>query len=75
MISLSNKFLPTIMDLLKKLAEAGQVPQANDPHRNPAVGPKSFGSRGGTNGNVSSTGSSAVLSEDTTEYSSTLKED
>ncbi|XP_031388919.1 protein ROOT HAIR DEFECTIVE 3-like isoform X2 [Punica granatum] len=74
-LSLSNKFLPTIMNLLKKLAEAGQVPQTNDPPRNPAPGSKSFASRVGTSSSVSSTGSSAVFPEDATEYSSTSKED
>ncbi|KAK4784654.1 hypothetical protein SAY86_019022 [Trapa natans] len=74
-ISLSNKILPTIMNLLKKLAEAGDAPQTNNPHRNPAVGSKSYGSSVSTNGSMSSTSSSAVFSEDTANNSSASKED
>ncbi|KAF6148812.1 hypothetical protein GIB67_038145 [Kingdonia uniflora] len=34
-LSLSTRFLPTVMNLLKKLAEEGQMPSSN-PQRNPA---------------------------------------
>lgn len=33
MISLSSKFIPTIMNLMRKLAEEGQAPAANNPQR------------------------------------------
>ncbi|XP_044496575.1 protein ROOT HAIR DEFECTIVE 3-like isoform X2 [Mangifera indica] len=37
LLSLSTKFLPTVMNLLKKLAEEGQVPVTSDLSRNPVV--------------------------------------
>ncbi|KAK4789742.1 hypothetical protein SAY86_017046 [Trapa natans] len=74
-ISLSNKFLPTIMSLLKKLAEAGEAPQTNNPYRNPADGSKSFGSSVSANGSMSSTSSSVVFPEDTANHSNSSKED
>ncbi|GFP85689.1 protein root hair defective 3 [Phtheirospermum japonicum] len=73
-LSLSTKFLPTIMNLLRKLAEEGQRPANPDPQRNPPVPPKSI--RSGTNdyGDLSSSASSEVTSaENGTEYSSPLK--
>ncbi|XP_058069007.1 protein ROOT HAIR DEFECTIVE 3-like isoform X2 [Magnolia sinica] len=42
LLSLSTKFLPTIMNLLKRLADEGQKPTASDPQRNPALESRSF---------------------------------
>lgn len=36
LLSISTKFLPTIMNLLKRLAEEGQVPASSEP-RNPGL--------------------------------------
>lgn len=72
LISLSSKFVPTIMNLLKRLAEEGQMPATNDPHRSPALAPRSL--RNGVSG--SSEGSSSVTSEVTSsESSSNSKEE
>lgn len=69
LISLSSKFLPTVMNLLKGLAEAGQVPETSGPQRNPAVTAKSI-----QNG-ASSSSSEVTSSENGTEYSSASKQD
>ncbi|KAK9136499.1 hypothetical protein Sjap_007093 [Stephania japonica] len=39
LLSLSTKFLPTVMNLLKKLAEEGHNPTAAAPQRNPTLEP------------------------------------
>ncbi|KAL3639767.1 Cell wall protein rhd3 [Castilleja foliolosa] len=73
-LSLSTKFLPTIMNLLRKLAEEGQRPANPDPQRNQPIPPKSL--RSGTNdyGDMSQSASSEVTSaENGTEYSSPSK--
>lgn len=75
LISLSSKFVPTIMNLLKRLAEEGQVPASNNPHGNPAIQSKGFRNGVGTSSGVSSTASSNVTSEQEAEYSSPSKED
>ncbi|KAI3463271.1 hypothetical protein Pfo_019934 [Paulownia fortunei] len=70
-LSLSTKFLPTVMNLLRKLAEEGQRHANSDPQRNPPIPAKSL--RSGTNdyGDLSSSASSEVISsENGTEYSS-----
>lgn len=81
LISLSSKFLPTVMNLLKRLAEEGQNPMTNDPNRNPATNDQqrnpALESRNFRNGvsassSMSSSASSEVIS---TEYSSPAKED
>ncbi|XP_041000228.1 protein ROOT HAIR DEFECTIVE 3-like [Juglans microcarpa x Juglans regia] len=72
LISLSSKFLPTVMNLLKRLAEEGQVPAANDPQRNPSLASKSFRNGVSSSGDTSSSASSEVTSS---EYSSNSKED
>ncbi|XP_022715165.1 protein ROOT HAIR DEFECTIVE 3-like [Durio zibethinus] len=75
LLSLSTKFLPTIMNLLKKLAEEGQMPATNNPQRNQAVRSTSF-QNGSTSSNMSSSASSGVTaSGNGTEYSNPTKED
>ncbi|KAJ4957814.1 hypothetical protein NE237_024925 [Protea cynaroides] len=70
LLSLSTKFLPTVMNLLKKLAEAGQKPASADGPSNPA------GNGAHVNSNFSSSASSNVTSlENGVEYSSPLHED
>lgn len=75
LLSLSTKFLPTIMNLLKRLAEEGQGVANGQPQANPALSSKSF--RGSTNdhGDVSTSGTSDVTSENGTEYSSSSLHD
>ncbi|XP_041015401.1 protein ROOT HAIR DEFECTIVE 3-like [Juglans microcarpa x Juglans regia] len=67
LISLSSKFLPTVMNLLKRLAEEGQIPAANDPQRNHSHESKSF--RNGVSSS-SDTSSSTASSEVTSSESS-----
>ncbi|KAK4736154.1 hypothetical protein R3W88_010415 [Solanum pinnatisectum] len=75
LLSLSTKFLPTVMNLLKRLAEEGQGMANGQPQGNPALSSKSF--RGSTNdhGDVSTSGTSEVTSENGTEYSSSSLHD
>ncbi|KAI4387362.1 hypothetical protein MLD38_005200 [Melastoma candidum] len=75
LISISTKFVPTIMNLLKKLAEEGQAPVANNPHRNPVTGSRIHPNRVDTPSSMSSTGSSEMTSGNRTEYTSSSKED
>ncbi|XWS18861.1 hypothetical protein CRYUN_Cryun32bG0081400 [Craigia yunnanensis] len=75
LLSLSTKFLPTVMNLLRKLAEEGQIPATNNPQRNPAVASKSF-QNGSTSSDMSSSASSGVTSSrNGTKYSSPTKEE
>ncbi|XP_021294004.1 protein ROOT HAIR DEFECTIVE 3-like [Herrania umbratica] len=75
LLSLSTKFLPTVMNLLRKLAEEGQIPANNNPQRNPAVASKGF-QNGSPSSDLSSSASSGVTSSGNgTEYSSPTKED
>ncbi|KAJ8645042.1 hypothetical protein MRB53_006790 [Persea americana] len=68
-LSLSTRFLPTVMNLLKKLAEEGQMPPASDHRQNPALESKSF--RNTTQTDSTSDASSNVTSaEGGVEYSS-----
>ncbi|KAL8113719.1 protein ROOT HAIR DEFECTIVE 3-like isoform X2 [Apium graveolens] len=68
LLSLSTKFLPTVMNLLKKLAEQGQLPTTNNNQRNPSIAANSFHS---DSTGISSSESSEVISSDNgTEYSS-----
>ncbi|OIW04930.1 hypothetical protein TanjilG_15675 [Lupinus angustifolius] len=69
-ISLTSKFIPTIMNLMKKLAEEGQNPANNNPQRN-----QSKNNHNALTGNaVSSTASSNVTSLDNEkEYSNPSK--
>lgn len=66
LISLSTKFLPTVMNLLKKLAEEGANPATNAPHRNAAA----MSSQNGSRSDLTSTSSSG----NGTEYSSPSKD-
>ncbi|GMH03757.1 hypothetical protein Nepgr_005596 [Nepenthes gracilis] len=76
LLSVSSKFIPTIMNFLKRLAEAGQMPATNDSHRNPLPSAKSRRSGVDTGSALSSTASSHITSaENGTEYSSPLKVD
>lgn len=81
LISLSSKFLPTVMNLLKRLAEEGQNPMTNDPNRNPATNDqqrnpalesRSFRNGVSASSSMSSSASSEVISS---EYASPAKED
>lgn len=76
-LSLSTKLLPTVMNLLKKLAEEGQGVASGEPQRNPAVASKSFRGSSSTNdsGDVSTSAPSEVTSENGTEYSSSSLHD
>lgn len=73
LLSISTKFLPTVMNLLRKLAEEGQKP-VTDPQRNPSnpsLASRSFHGASSDNSTLSSTSSSDVnISENGAEYSS-----
>lgn len=71
-LSLSTKFLPTVMNLLKKLAEEGQRPANADPQPNnhPSVPAKSLRSATNDYSDLSSSASSEVTTENGTEYTS-----
>ncbi|PSS07350.1 Protein ROOT HAIR DEFECTIVE like [Actinidia chinensis var. chinensis] len=73
LLALSTKFLPTVMNLLRKLAEEGQKPATTEPLRNHPLAARSFQSGVTNNSGFSSTGSSDVTSsENSSEYSSPL---
>ncbi|KAM7255546.1 hypothetical protein ACFE04_008444 [Oxalis oulophora] len=74
LLSLSSKFVPTIMNLLKKLAEEGQVPATDVAHRNSAVATNGIKHNGSTS-ELSSATSSGLASEHGTRYSSPTKEE
>ncbi|KAI4381040.1 hypothetical protein MLD38_007157 [Melastoma candidum] len=74
-ISISSKIVPTIMNLLMKLAEEGQAPVTNNPHRNTIAESRIHPNRVDTPSGMSSMGSSERTSENRTEYTSTSKED
>ncbi|XP_055825076.1 protein ROOT HAIR DEFECTIVE 3 isoform X2 [Solanum dulcamara] len=75
LLSLSTKFLPTVMNLLKRLAEEGQGMANGQPQGNPAPASKSFRGSTNDNGDVSTSGTSEVTSENGTEYSSSSLHD
>ncbi|XP_021890234.1 protein ROOT HAIR DEFECTIVE 3-like [Carica papaya] len=76
LISLSTKFLPTVMNLLKKLAEEGQTVSTNNTGRNPPVASKGIRNGESTSSEFSSNASSGITSsENIVDYSSPLKED
>ncbi|KAJ8756094.1 hypothetical protein K2173_024641 [Erythroxylum novogranatense] len=76
LISLSSKFLPTVMNILKRLAEEGQKAATNDPQGNAPISSKSFQNGAGTSTNMSSSASSGVTSSGNgSEYSSVAKEE
>ncbi|XP_062087684.1 protein ROOT HAIR DEFECTIVE 3-like isoform X2 [Humulus lupulus] len=72
LISLSTKFLPTVMNIIKKLAEEGQAPAANNPQRNPALASKNYQNGVNASSEMSSTGSSEITENDN---SSSSKQD
>ncbi|KAK4349858.1 hypothetical protein RND71_029171 [Anisodus tanguticus] len=75
-LSLSTKFLPTIMNLLKRLADEGQgTASGQQPQGNPALAAKSFRGSTNDNGEVSTSTTSEVTSENGTEYSSSSLHD
>ncbi|KAJ0075276.1 hypothetical protein Patl1_33520 [Pistacia atlantica] len=75
-LSLSTKLLPTVTNLLRKLAEEGQVPATNDPPRNPVIPSKNYRNGVSTSSDLSSSASSEVTSSGNgTEQSSLSKED
>lgn len=64
LLSLSSTFVPTIMNLLKKLAEEGQQrPATADPQNNPALASKGF--QNSSSNDLTSTASSGVTSTET----------
>ncbi|KAG7014019.1 Protein ROOT HAIR DEFECTIVE 3-like 1, partial [Cucurbita argyrosperma subsp. argyrosperma] len=75
LLSLSSTFVPTVMNLLKKLAEEGQQrPTTSDPQSNPAITSKRI--RNSSSNDMTSTASSAVTeTEAGAEYTSGSKED
>ncbi|PKA57267.1 Protein root hair defective 3 [Apostasia shenzhenica] len=73
-LSLSTKFFPTVMNILKKLAEQGQQPVAPMARRTPELDSKSF-PNGVHNSLASSEASSNVTSSDSgAEYTSPVKQ-
>ncbi|KAL0908035.1 hypothetical protein M5K25_022500 [Dendrobium thyrsiflorum] len=73
-LSLSTKFLPTVMNLLKKLADEGQRPTASDTRRNPELNSMSY-PNGVNSTSTSSAASSNVTSSDSgVEYTSPVKQ-
>lgn len=76
LLSLSTKFLPTVMNLLRKLAEEGQRPANPTTQQNPPLDSKSFRGNASEYSGVSSSGSSTVtVSENGNEYVSPSKND
>ncbi|KAJ0785144.1 putative P-loop containing nucleoside triphosphate hydrolase [Helianthus annuus] len=68
-LSLSTKFLPTVTNLLRKLAEEGQKPVSANPQKTPSNPAHMLGSYQGVE-IESSTGSSNVTMENGPEYTS-----
>lgn len=76
LLSLSTKFLPTVMNLLKRLAEEGQGMATGQPQGNPPpLASKSFHGSTNDSGDVSTSATSHVTSENGTEYSSSSVHD
>ncbi|KAJ0971357.1 hypothetical protein J5N97_019316 [Dioscorea zingiberensis] len=72
-LALSTKFLPTVMNLMKKLADEGQRPAAPEPHRNPELAAKSF-RNGVHNSSTSDASSNITSSENDFEQSSPIRQ-
>ncbi|XP_075100718.1 protein ROOT HAIR DEFECTIVE 3 homolog 1-like isoform X3 [Nicotiana tabacum] len=71
LLSLSTKFLPTVMNLLRRLAEQGQRQANGEPQGNPAPASNSFSGSPDDHSAVSSSASSNMTSsENVAEYSS-----
>ncbi|XP_009389470.2 protein ROOT HAIR DEFECTIVE 3 [Musa acuminata AAA Group] len=69
LLSLSTRFLPTVMNILKRLADEGQRPAVPEHNRNQELETKSF--RNGMRSNSSSDASSNITSSESgIEYSS-----
>ncbi|KAJ4953653.1 hypothetical protein NE237_030485 [Protea cynaroides] len=76
LLSLSTKFLPTVMNLLKKLAEQGQNLASADGPTNPPVESRNSGNGAHGHSNITSSASSNVTSSGNgIEYSRFLQED
>ncbi|XP_065866893.1 protein ROOT HAIR DEFECTIVE 3-like [Euphorbia lathyris] len=75
LIALSAKFVPTVMNLLKKLTEEGQIPAANNAQRNPGLSTHHNGV--GTSSGMSSASSGVTSSGNRTasSTSSVAKDD
>ncbi|XP_020697324.1 protein ROOT HAIR DEFECTIVE 3 [Dendrobium catenatum] len=85
-LSLSTKFLPTVMNLLKKLADEGQRPTASNTRRNPELDSKSFpndvnststssaASTNETSSNSTAASSNVTSSDNGVEYTSPIKQ-
>ncbi|KAF3450609.1 hypothetical protein FNV43_RR06698 [Rhamnella rubrinervis] len=71
-LSLSTKFLPTVMNIIKRLAEEGQRSTANDPQRNQALASRSFQNGVNASSEMSSSASSDLTEADN---SSSSKQD
>ncbi|PQQ21367.1 protein ROOT HAIR DEFECTIVE 3-like [Prunus yedoensis var. nudiflora] len=72
LISLSSKLVPTIMNMIKRLADEGANAAANDPHRNPPLASKNFTNEGNASSEMSSSASSGLTESD---YTSPAKQD
>lgn len=68
-LDLMTKFLPTAMNLLRKLAEAGQKPPASNPIRQPPLEGRSNRDRASTNSTTDSTPWGITSSESGSECS------
>ncbi|CAA2974669.1 ROOT HAIR DEFECTIVE 3-like isoform X2 [Olea europaea subsp. europaea] len=69
LLSISTKLLPTVMNLLRKLAEEGQRPAHTEPQHNPPLTAQSFQSSTNNYSGISSSASSEVTPENGTEPS------
>ncbi|CAN6707331.1 unnamed protein product [Malus baccata var. baccata] len=54
LLCLSTKLVPTIMNMMKRLAEEGAKPAANDPPRNPALASTGYRNEGNSSSEMSS---------------------
>lgn len=71
LLSLSTKFLPTVMNLLRKLAEEGHKPTPSDTQRNPSLPSTSFQGSSNVDNVLSASASSEITHPDNgSEYSS-----
>ncbi|XXG74024.1 hypothetical protein AAC387_Pa07g2848 [Persea americana] len=73
-LSLSTKLFPTIMNLLKRLAEEGQKPSASDPRMNPELELSSF-KNGKHSDSKSDASSNITSSKSRAEHSGPLKQE
>lgn len=73
-LSLSTKLFPTIMNLLKRLAEEGQKPSASDPRMNPELELSGF-KNGKHSDSKSDASSNITSSKSRAEHSGPLKQE